>query len=704
MSYRNTKFSEKNYHEYSYSVFRRRRCKTDWAGNSIGNSFRQNMDFQRKRKAQRLFYKKVKEAQLAAASAAGVMDISNYVVRIKPQISPCYTSYPRTPAAYAAIGLTAFLEFQDLVGEKLLLTTMKEFLENPCRYIKMDVDCESLKYLVGIVAQSVQTRLLLEDLSRHQSLTTIEIFRIFAASQQSFQFNTLSEIVNAVILYGEILPDLESQPLHPMTLELLKVTTAASAPFLGKLLKVESGSLVQNGEKWVRKLTKMLAEYLPASDKKDDLDIPTFMRHGTQPKFRFERNTPGDLKDQIAPLAGPQPPSLYDPASIAEDMLRKIFSEPKLFLTKKMLEELEDDPFFKAFKRFAESIEQAGEQSNTWEDIRNDLLERNFGVSAFKKGPLEGSPSDGHQISVDLGEDALNEGEIFDKTVEFSENVLETEKLIFKAEPLSELMKRSLYPNIAQIPKTQRIRTSGSLDDNRLSSIFFSDAVYKRYPIKEQADRRGRPLLVIAADGSGSLDINQMEMLKLLTTAWMISTRRSKIQVLAGLYHSGTIRSGVAGPLVQWIHHPVKTAASDVKDTVGAIASLPHSGTGTQSDALSIAFILQEAKRLARGNMIYLILLTDCVWNRSFHSEKSGLEEVHSLLETFYDDFSGKLHTTLVALGSKGETQFEDILDKVICISTEELKSPTQVAKKIGTYVASCIHERNKIISRANSN
>ena len=61
-------------------------------------------------------------------------------------------------------------------------------------------------------------------------------------------------------------------------------------------------------------------------------------------------------------------------------------------------------------------------------------------------------------------------------------------------------------------------------------------------------------MVLIACDGSGSLNHKQMQMLKLL--AWLESTAKSEIQVLAGLYHSGSIRPGVSGPLVQWIYHP----------------------------------------------------------------------------------------------------------------------------------------------------
>ena len=43
---------------------------------------------------------------------------------------------------------------------------------------------------------------------------------------------------------------------------------------------------------------------------------------------------------------------------------------------------------------------------------------------------------------------------------------------------------------------------------------------------------------------------------------------------------------------------------------------------------------MDEAKKLARGKMVYLILLTDCQWNMSCNGVESGFDEVHSLFET----------------------------------------------------------------------
>jgi len=134
---------------------------------------------------------------------------------------------------------------------------------------------------------------------------------------------------------------------------------------------------------------------------------------------------------------------------------------------------------------------------------------------------------------------------------------------------------------------------------------------------------------------------------------------------------------------------------------VSALQSLPPGGgTGAQSDALSLAFILKEARQIARGSMVYLILITDTAWNRSFNTEKDGKGEMLCLFKSVYEEFQGKLHATLVALGVQGATGFEEILDSVIPVSNEELVNYSAVAEKIGVYVAACMRERRRIVEK----
>ena len=103
---------------------------------------------------------------------------------------------------------------------------------------------------------------------------------------------------------------------------------------------------------------------------------------------------------------------------------------------------------------------------------------------------------------------------------------------------------------------------------------------------------------------------------------------------------------------------------------------------------------------LARGKMIYVILISDCEWNRSFNAGESGAEEVRAVLEEAYRRWTNRLDVTLVALGVQGETGFEDLVNKVVTVPDDRLNDCAAVAGQIGVYVASCMTERRKLISR----
>jgi hypothetical protein len=156
----------------------------------------------------------------------------------------------------------------------------------------------------------------------------------------------------------------------------------------------------------------------------------------------------------------------------------------------------------------------------------------------------------------------------------------------------------------------------------------------------------------------------------------------------------------LVGPLVQWICHPRKIPSTTRADAARAVVALPDTGTGIQSDALSVAFMLDEARSLARGRMVYLIVISDCKWNRSFDTGQEGQEEVYNLFLSAYDKCADKLHTTLVALGVEDKTGFEDLLDKVITVPDSKLSDSATVAEEIAVYVASCMRERRKLMSR----
>ncbi|MEW6600128.1 MAG: hypothetical protein AB1499_04080, partial [Nitrospirota bacterium] len=570
--------------------YREKRTKTDWAGIGPGDAFKTSLEYDIRAAAQRIFFILVKKAQHDVARNAGAISENDLKPLVMPQLSPCYSTYPSMPAAYAAVGLTAFLELKARANTRVLHVHLKSYLENPAEADLVYVDPAAYKVVAGITTNWIQTRLQLEDLSRIKSLGAVEMYRLFSASQEDLRFTSLGEILRAVILYGDIVPEWGSLEIHPFTKKLLNRLTIMSAPYFEKLQSTKSMELIDLGVEWVREICLALSRYLPPPVKEQPEEESDAAAESSGQKEGFAKKTKNfDRTGEYPPLGRPRPPLLHE----TPDPVTNIFGSAVSVGSAGPKTETDSgeasgpSDIANILQNFAKVLDEAGGQKTSWEDMRSDILQSAIKHSPFNDGPIKGNPSEGHEVSIDMGDNMKASGEIHDRAVELSDSRVSVDMLLDEAKPITDSLRKSLYPNIEQIPVIQKLRTSGSLDPARLPIADFTSSIFKRYRIEEKADQRGRPLLVIACDGSGSLNSQQMKMLKNLTAGWLASTVKSGIQILAGLYTSGQIRNGVSGPLVQWIYHPQKTPAVGRLDAVRALIALPDTGTGAQSDALS---------------------------------------------------------------------------------------------------------------------
>lgn len=695
--------TEKDRYSPSYYIHKKRKTKIDWSGVSIGDSFNHNIDYYDRLAARRQLFAKDKQNRKTIDRYVGVsaQESSNPV---KAQISPFYTTYPLAAAANAALGKTCLLYYKNVAGANLLENTMQEYLQNPAELDEIDGDPEAYKKIVRHVLNAVQERLIYADLMKHPKLYTVDIARMFDASQQDMDFQSLPEIINAVIVYGDLMPDPADFTVHPATQILIKRILEVSAPYFEELKNRESRHFLHIGQEWVREASFFLSEFMPQDQDEEDEDLFSSGQNEEddfpQDRFRFRKNPSHTRDNGIPPLDKKRPPVLDAGSSPKQQLINAVSPAGGNGIQLPNTGEVnKEDPIYKAVEEFTDTVSKSAAQSKQYEDTRSDLIENMLKNAPFTQGPIEGMPTDGHEVNTKLGDMTVS-GEIFDRPLELSDDPAAIEELILKAEPLVKKMRKTLYPNIEKIPVSEKLCTSGTLDPSRLAVGEISSSIFKRYRIQEQLDKRGKPVLLIACDGSGSLNAMQMNMLKLLAAGWLLSTANTDIQVLAGLYHSDYARSGITGPIIKWMYHPQKTPAANRKDAVRSVASLPNSGTGGQADALSVNFMMDEARRLARGRMIYLILISDCAWNISFYSGLSGAQEMYKLMETLNAELKDKLHSTLVGLGVGNTTGFETVMDKVIPIAPDDLQDTFAVTEKISLYVASLMKERTKLIAK----
>ncbi|MBU2488588.1 MAG: hypothetical protein KKA60_04280, partial [Proteobacteria bacterium] len=544
----------------------------------------------------------------------------------------------------------------------------------------------------------------------------MEMYRLFMANSGQLSAPLLEAVIHAGVVFGDVMPPPGSLNLHPMTRDILEAILEACQGHRSRIRDAESGRVLRLASRWIKEVCRALLGFMPPREEpeaegdpelirkmkeildNEDLEIPSFMR-----RRRFPKDPPtlsGEPPERFAPLDDPRPPSLHKPESESERIARSLKdpardSQNRLEtgksasnMSKKTREVLDS---------LGKSLEEAAGQPSKAQDMKSEIVAAALFDRPFDEGPIQGEPATGAEVAVDLG-DVVGRVEVHDRPISPSNHGETVALLTREARGIAELLQRYIYTNVKRYTEMRRLRTRGSLDPARLAMAGFSNTVYRSFQTRSAGDRQGRPLLVLGIDASASNSSAQIRVGKLLTAAYLMSARRHGVRVLSGIYSSGPIRRGLSGTLIQWLYHPQKTLTHSPADAVRSVAAMPDMGSGAQKDVVSVARILEEARTLARGNRIYLVLITDCEWNVSLHMGKSGFEEVKGFFSEAARKANGSLHTTLVAVGKDAPTDLEDVLDAVIRIPADKLEDVGAVANQLARHVADCIrtHRRGR--------
>ena len=672
-------------------------------GVDIGDAFNFNLDYSVRLQAQRIFYEKTRKAQDAVARQADLPAGTMSSSHVKPNLDPFFAGYPSLLSGYAAIGLSAFLEFEKLAGTVIFDACVKACLEDTAAGICADPEDSGHRGLIKMTARVVQRRLILQELAGNPELIAVEIYRLFSASRQSLRICTLEDILNAVVVYGDVLPELGSGDIHPAARDLLQEIRRISLPYIAELGRMNSSDYLKTGVQWAVQLFRRLV--CGASELEKAAYHP-------DPAGRCLPAATSSLMDEVGgeksdasiwrlpPLNAPSLPRAGNAPGLGDSMIERIpmlfTDQDKKFLALKCClgEETPIHRLSKALETLRSILNDFRRKARLLEGILPEFLEIDPQYAEFMQGVIQDASLEGHSILFSHDGVSLLKEDIFDRPMIPSEDQRKFEALIQDAGETTAALTLLMHPNIAHKFQADTLKNSGAIDPARLFLCGISEAIFRRFQIRESADREQPATLVIACDGSSSLQSCQMKMVKILSAAWLLSASGKRINILAGLYHSGNDKRGHRFPMVQWIWHPRKTPTASRIDAVRCIVGLPDYGTGVQSDALSLAFIMDEARSEAKGNSIYFIHITDCAWNRSFNAGISGAQEVRFLYEKWLHEFGAKLDITLVALGINGKTGLEDLAQKVIPFSKDQLKDYEAVSREIALYVGSCIRER----------
>ena len=689
--------------------------KEVWAGTSPERAFSQDAPWPFRRQAQIKYFGMLEKSRrtLVACIHADPEETGQW--KVEPQISAFYTPFPWP--ARASVGHTVFLEAAELSRE--IINTLREHLEKPEKAQELCLLEKSYLRTASLTAQALGNRALFDMLAENPELGDVGFYRLFQASQNTLTFRRLSDVINGVVLLGDLLPSPRFLNLHPVTAQIMKALSVASHGFWQEAsASTAQCSAVNIYLRWGEALMEAIQIFLPLSQEKrtpvaeklyekamENLESGYREQGGRLPP---QREWPVHAPDYMPPFDEPQLPRLDEPQPLLKDHVSQILNKIKKALESKNesgggheAPQKEEQPaIVNALNELAQAAAKASAQTTEWEDMREDIVEQRLASAPFRAGPIEGEITSGKNITREIGGKEVG-GELFDRNVPLCENMDKVARLRQRAAPVAAALKRNLYPNTYEEFQAEYPRSSGLLDARRLPLAEISDAVFRRFKTKQVMDPGGRAVLLIAADASSSLSDDQMQMCKYLFTAWLDSIPSNRMQVLAAFYHSGTIRSCVKGPLVQWVYHPQKTPVYTPRDAVRAVASLPDSGSGAQSDALSLTYLLDEAAALSHGAHVYLTLISDCAFNRSF--DGTGLcaeDEIAEVIATSRKQLDSRLHITLVALESRVSEIIQNAVDAVIPVDKSDLKNPARVAETVGAYVASCVRSRIKQIQR----
>ena len=694
-----------------YATQRVVRPVEEWKGISMVRAYDPCTSWTFRRQAQIRFMNTAKAAQRAVHQFKGESPEEYGAFAAKLQLSAFHTSYPSP--AHVAIGHTVFLEL------KSISSSLSKELADECsaRLVPKDHNRVpgAVRTLVLDVAKAIANRAVLEEASRNPELASVEYYRLFQASQSSLKFPLLRDCIDAIVLFGDALPNLKGGRLHPMTRQILDRITNSSRTYFVRLAETPASELRQFFGAWSRDLVETLLPYLPrvkteteqpnSASNQDGRGDSTPVSDDAEYRYDEEENFP-EVSDRLPPLDTPQPPALTS-APTTSDQPQKLMPPPFPSDPSHVSQDGGENDQGKPGNDLAESLDellnvgtQASEETAKYGDKREDLVEQDLARKPFSCGPIEDTTTEGRVIEFEMGDSTVG-GQIDDRVVALSDDVNKVRELEIESAPIAAALRGMLYPSEESLMRMEFAHTSGSLDPRRLAIAEICQAAYRRFPVQKEPSTSGKAVLLIAADGSGSLSSPQMRMCKLLMSSWLRSASQTNMSVFAALYHSDCGRFSLGTPLVQWVHHPRKTPVLAPAEAVRSVASLPDSGTGAQSDALSLKFMLDEAVEVAKGSRIYLTLISDCAWNKCFHQEPlSPEEEVISVLESFRETLGDRLHVTLVAMSENNQDRLKDFVDKIVLVTGESLSRPEDVAREISQYVASCIRERRRTHGR----
>lgn len=649
-----------------------------WRPVSIADTDRYNVSWSRRLEAQDMLDEMSFQHQKAAASSALGRPAKDSEVTVAPQRAPLHAQYPAFPAARACVGLSAIAQYNthSQSSRKWLAAPTAAGTQSA-----ENVDPQVLKQAQAYVVEAVSNRVCLDHLRLFEDMSAVESYRLFATAILDLRFPRLRDLILAACLMGDMVFALLSREqirakLHPLSSRILEAMAPALARYQAAILECKAAQLPARGASLAAQLMEAVLPFLPPKSREEPAKhVPgkDALRGAKRVPIRKQQDPPPSEHALSQPLQGMDevvPPSIDEPNSALQVRPRDGTKQSDRLPAPNAATSAEQRQIQKIMQHAATVVAQATGRE-PWHDPRVDQVIDALRRRLFRPGVIEAELIARQRRVKAFGSE--REGTLREEVLSRCRNRDALARIQKGADPICEKLGHFRWFGERDDVLLERLQARGRIDPRRLPKIGSSDLIYCRWQEHRVTDYRGRPVVVLAKDGSSSNTLETTFAGQIVTAAFLRIERIARIQVIAADYCSGH----AASPLVRWLYHPRKTPGLIACRAVDAVASLPSKGQGRNEDVLSVSHIMRETfAAVDRKQTIIVINITDGIFNSPLNEFRKMIESLKADREIMY---------SLVILGDAKVDVPE--ADHTVHIPKSELSDPNQVAERIAKHV-----------------
>ena len=648
-----------------------------WRPVSIADTDRYSVSWSRRLEAQDMLDEMSFQHHKAAASCALGRPAKDSEVTVAPQRAPLHAQYPAFSGARACVGLSAIAQYNthSQSSRKWLAAPTVE----GSRPIA-NIDLQAAKLTQAYVVEAVSNRVCLDHLRLFEDMSAVESYRLFATAILDLRFPRLRDLILAACLMGDMVFALLSREqikakLHPLSSRILEAMAPALARYQAAILDCEAAQLPTHGAALAAQLMAVILPFLPPKPREEPAKpVPgkEALRGAKRVPIRKQQALPPSEETLSQPLQGMDevvPPSIDEPNSVLQVRPKDGATQSdRLPAPNAMSAEQQQ---IQRILQHATTVVAQATGRETWHDPRVDQVVDAMRRRLFRPGVIEAELVARQRRVKAFGSE--REGTLREEVLSRCRDRDVLARIQKGANPICKKLRHFRWFGERDDVLAERLQARGSIDPRRLPKIGSSDLIYRRWQKHSVTDYRGRPIVVLAKDGSNSNSVDSTFAGQILTAAFLRIERIARIQVIAADYCSGLAGS----PLVRWLYHPQKTPGLIACRAVDAVASLPPKGQGRNEDVLSISHIMRETfGAVDNKQTIIVINIPDGRFN-------SPVAEFRKMIESLKADRD--ITYSLVILGNAKVDVPE--ADHTVHIPQSELSDPNQVAERIAKHV-----------------